>query len=234
MAASDTVPEDEESNRRRLILIVLVLVLAAAGGGLGTFVLDIGDDGGPGPGTPDGSPPATGTPSDAPPSPTDTVTPSPGENVTFEFVDGASLANASGVVPGESGETRRAIRNTGTVAATLAVVNVSVIDRENGITAPESDVDDSPDEGELSEHLLVRLSVESPDGETVRVFGGEEFVPLDDVTAENESVGADLGAGETATLLFEYRIPETVGNEIQSDTVSFDVGFQLRAPDGSN
>lgn len=218
-------------NRRRLLLLLLVVFLVLVGGGVGTFVLD-------GDGPPSVQTPATdGAPTDAAPTaatptltPSDPVTPDESGNVTFEFVDNATLVRAGNVVPGTAGATQRVIRNAGTMTAALALVNLTVTDRENGLTDPESAVDDSPGEGELSEHLLVRLTVTYEDGETATLLGGDELVPLADVTASNESAGPGIEPGSTATLTFEYRVPEAAGNEIQSDTVAFDIGFQLRAP----
>jgi len=228
--AEGPAPDESDWDRRRIFLLLVVVFLVLVGGGAGTFVLGGDGDGSSGPQTP-----AT----DAPPGTTPTLTPTPvtpdgSGNVTFEFVDDATLVRAENVVPGQSGATQRAVRNAGTMAATLAVVNLSVTDSENGLTGPESDVDDSPGEGELSAHLLVRLTVTYGDGETATVFGGEGFVPLADVTATNESVGTGIGPGSTATLTFEYRVAETAGNEIQSDTVAFDIGFQLRAPESES
>jgi len=229
-AAGEEVPAEEDGwDRRRAFLLLVVVFLVLVGGGVGTFVLDGTGDSSPGVQTPDGAPDST--PTLTPPDPT---TPNDAGNVTFEFVDSATLMQAGNVVPGQSGASERAVRNAGTMAADLAVVNLTVTDRENGLTDPEAAVDDSPGEGELSEHLLVRLTVTYADGETATVFGGDEFVPLADVTATNESIGSGIEADATATLTFEYRVAEAAGNEIQSDTVAFDVGFQLRAPEGES
>jgi len=223
----DPEPAESGRNRRRVGPLLLVVFLVVAGGGFGTFVLDEESEESPGPATPTEGP----TPSLRPPDPT---TPTADGTVSFEFVDNATLVRAGNVVPGDSGATRRAVRNTGSMTATLAVVDLSITDDEGGLTDPETEVDDSPNEGELSEHLLVRLTMTDADGETATVFGGEGFVTLADLRASNESVGPAIDPGTTTTLTFEYRISEAAGNEIQSDTVDFDVEFQLRAPETEN
>jgi len=229
-AADEETPEEESGwDRRRALLLLIVVFLVLVGGGVGTFVLGGNGDGdGPGVQTPATDAPSSATPTLTPPDPT---TPNDSGNVSFEFVDNATLVRAGNVVPGQSGATQRAIRNSGSMTATLAMVSLSVTDSENGLTDPESRVDDSADEGELSEAVLVRLSVTYPDGETATVFGGDQFVPLADVRATNESIGPGIDPGSAATLTLEYRIAQSAGNEIQSDTVAFDIGFQLRAPD---
>ncbi len=203
--------DEDDGRRRRLLLFLLLLLLGIFGAGIGTFVLDDMPDTAPGPQTP------TGT--EAP----ETV----GE-VSLTADADATLLRAEGVVPGDAGTSRLPLRNDGTATGQLAVVSFTVESGENGITSAEARVDDSAAAGELAENLLVRLSVRYSDGETVRVFGSDAFVPLADVEVRNRTVGP-LAAGEEATVVFEWRLPTDTGNEVQSDTARFDVVFGLRS-----
>ncbi|QLH79152.1 hypothetical protein HZS55_18470 [Halosimplex rubrum] len=197
---------------------MLLLLLVFVGGGLGTFVLDGFPDGSPGPGTPSATPA---------PAPNATG------NVSLTTVANATLLRADGVVPGDEGVSRLRLRNTGGAAGELSVTDLDVESDENGILPPESPVDDSPGVGELDEHLLVRVSAEFPDGETVEVYGDGGFVPLGSLDAGNRTIGDGLAAGEDVTIVMEWRLPAETGNEVQSDSVSFDIGFTLRSVDGT-
>ena len=211
-------PAEENRSRRRILLLLLLLLLVFIGGGLGTFVLDGFPGDSPGPGTPSPSPP---------------VTPNATGNVSLTTVTDATLLRADGVVPGDEGVSRLQLRNTGTMAGELSVTEIAVESDENGIRPPESSVDDSPEEGELDEHLLVRISAEYPDDEIVTVYGDGEFVPIGALEAGNRTIGDGLAAGEDVTVVMEWRIPAETGNEIQSDSVTFDIGFTLRSTNGT-
>jgi predicted ribosomally synthesized peptide with SipW-like signal peptide len=132
---------------------------------------------------------------------------------------------------------------------------------ENGMTEPEMDVDDTPDIGELGESIEARLSYcEEVDGEFVE---GEEIVSgsLVDVfaaisggaaldgdgvaglapgdqsphdTPVEDSDGPDYITGACVCLYWE--IPTSVGNEIQTDSLTMDFEFyalQARHNDGT-
>ncbi|MEF8786345.1 MAG: choice-of-anchor W domain-containing protein [Haloarculaceae archaeon] len=132
---------------------------------------------------------------------------------------------------------------------------------ENGLTEPEAEVDDTPDLGELAENIDARLVYCEEDDE--EIIEGEEIasgtmvdifaalatgVPFDgDGTAglepgeqspyDEEVVveeGADFITGPCVCLFWE--IPTSVGNIIQSDSMTMDFEFhavQSRHNDGS-
>jgi len=132
---------------------------------------------------------------------------------------------------------------------------------ENGLTEPESEVDDTPELGELAESIEARLAYcDEDDGEFVE---GEEIVSgsLLDVFAAitggaalDGSGTAGLAPGEQAPyseevdpgdgpdyitgpcLCLFWEIPTSVGNEIQTDTLSMALEFhavQSRHNDGT-
>ncbi|WP_340098331.1 choice-of-anchor W domain-containing protein [Salinibaculum salinum] len=132
---------------------------------------------------------------------------------------------------------------------------------ENGLTEPEAEVDDTPDQGELAENIEARLVYCEEDDD--EIIEGEEIaagtmvdifaalatgVPFDgDGTAglepgeqssyDDEVVveeGADYITGPCVCLFWE--IPTSVGNVIQSDSMTMDFEFhavQSRHNDGS-
>ena len=212
--ANDDPPEEGRSGRRRALLLLLLVLLVFVGGGLGTFVLDGFPGDSPGPGTPSPSPP---------------VTPNATGNVSLATAADATLLRADGVVPGDEGVSRLRLRNTGTMEGQLSVTELDVESAENGIRSPELPVDDSPLEGELGEALVVRVSAEFPDGETVAVYGGDEFAPFGTLEAGNRTIGDRLAAGESVTIVAEWRLPAETGNVVQSDSVTFDIEFTLRS-----
>ena len=132
---------------------------------------------------------------------------------------------------------------------------------ENGITEPESDVDDTPDLGELGDAIDARLAYcEKGDDELVEgeeIFSGSlvdvfaaisngaaldgdgvaglvpgEQSPYDEEVVVEE--GADYITGPCLCLFWE--IPTSVGNEIQSDSLTMALEFhalQSRHNDGT-
>lgn len=208
---------EDDDGRRRLLWLLVLLSIVVVGAGIGTYVLDDQQDTTPGTRTP--------TETAAP-----TATPVAG-SVSLTADANATLLRAKGVVPGDAGVSRMALRNDGSAAGELAVANLTVSGGENGIASPESSVDDSPAEGELDENLLVRVTVRYSDDAIVRVFGGNGFVSLTDIEARNRTV-VSLDADEEVTVVFEWRLPSETDNEVQSDTAGFDVVFGLREPSG--
>ncbi|WP_226023126.1 hypothetical protein [Halomicrobium salinisoli] len=174
---------------------------------------------------------------------TDTATPTPaitegtgeddagdggaGDGVSLAVEGSAAFVQLSGAEPGSEGRGRVRVRNAGDAAGRLAVAAVTVEDRENGIVEPERAVDDSPDEGELSEHL--RIALLAGDGETAVIGTGSDPVPLAAAASSDEPFrGPRLGSGEATTLVLRWRLPAETGNEVQSDGVAVTFEFRLR------
>lgn len=134
-----------------------------------------------------------------------------------------------GVAPVDSGISQLVLQNEGEAPGRLAIAAITVESDENGVVNAESPVDDSPNQGELAQRVEIRLSVRYPDGDTVCVYGGDEYVLLSGFTAWNRTLGDGLAAGEGATLLFDWRLSEEATNVVQSDTARIDVVFALRS-----
>lgn len=151
--------------------------------------------------------------------------------VRLEAVGSAAILGYDDVAPGQGGREELQLRNAGSRGANLSVANVTVRDAENGVVAPESAVDDTPDRGELSASVLVVLTAERPDGSTEYLYGtGDGARSLRSIANETDpAVAGRLGAGQEATIVVDWHVPGSVGNEIQTDGAEVDLAFALRS-----
>lgn len=191
-----------------------------------------GGGGGGGDGDGGGSTP-TDTPPTETPSPTPTArpteTPSPTPSGQLVFTTERRMLDVDGIYPGLSGSGSTTVQSTATEDGELRVTNVSVEDFENGINDPESDVDDSPNEGELSEHLEVKIALDHEDRPPEYVLGTEEgYETLTTLRNSPPSSAVPLDPDEEMDVLVEWQLPEETGNVVQTDGVEFDVRLELR------
>ncbi|MFC3476995.1 multicopper oxidase domain-containing protein [Halobacterium litoreum] len=141
------------------------------------------------------------------------------------------LVDLSDVKPGDSGRIRFGLHlfdNPGFLSMTGALLE----DAENGILEPEAEAgDDTPDEGELADNIRARVRYEGAEyddveyegtlRDVVRNFGDE--LPLD---GDRDAVSRQcFENSQTEHVVFEWKLPEHVGNEVQGDSVAFDLGF---------
>jgi predicted ribosomally synthesized peptide with SipW-like signal peptide len=143
-------------------------------------------------------------------------------NVTF--------LDEAGVVPGNSGESTVTVKNAGSLTGYLDVGVVSVTDKENGVQEPEEDVDpDGSASGELADALDVQAWVDGPRGTSYLCpsFDGKEPLSSVFVTGEVHSLNYRLEPGEEATFHLDWLLPDSVGNEVQSDIAGLDLAFQF-------
>jgi predicted ribosomally synthesized peptide with SipW-like signal peptide len=141
------------------------------------------------------------------------------------------------------------INNTGTIAGNLTITCGKIINNENGLTEPEESVDSTGGvlEGELGVNLTVAFWVDSnadntwnagdyclyANGDKVDYNSGDAlpddaFTPLNEYSEKSWANLATIAAGETAgTFHVEYDLPWETGNEVQSDTCTFDLIFKL-------
>ncbi|MBV0901878.1 hypothetical protein [Haloarcula salina] len=145
-------------------------------------------------------------------------------------VDGRSvLIRVADLTPGDGSTGSVVVRNSGSMSGTLGVSNASVSDDENGLQEPERAAGDTNASGELSDHLRVRLWVEYPDGTREYLFGSANST-VSAASLDGASVrGAEtLDAGSRATVQIAVSLPESAGNEVQSDRIEFAVPIVLR------
>jgi len=150
--------------------------------------------------------------------------------------------------PGDSGSAMYCPRVVDNPAWVWADVT-GLTDYENGQTEPEAEVDDSggdPGEGagELSEAIQVTVSYCDENGETIREMDNPDDYSLADLAneeaflldgnegEEEEDDGASPYPGSESSedqqgpcICIDWEVPADVGNEIQSDSVEWDVTF---------
>ena len=218
-----------------MLLLSSVVTIVLLGSGIGSFALQNLNTSDAQPGL------TTQTPGDLTDEPTATRTGTtvgaagPDTNEQMRVSLGTSgentILNTSDVAPGDTSVERLTLINDGERAGRIRLAQTDIVDLENGIVGPEVSVDNSSDEGELSEAIEVRLSFEYADGTNVTVLGSQtSYVPL---AAVNDTAVPDqsLAPGEELTVWLEWRVDPEAGNEIQSDITVFDVGFELRVPE---
>ncbi|RLM53635.1 hypothetical protein DVK02_12340 [Halobellus sp. Atlit-31R] len=136
------------------------------------------------------------------------------------------LFGADDVVPGSTGTSSAVLEPPREEMRVLNVTVGAAIDAENGLTEPESEVDDTPADGELSERLDVRVFLVRESGVREYVAGSEDgFVSL--AAAAGTTTEIEFGPAEPLSLVVEWRIDPRVGNEIQSDSTTGSVHYRF-------
>jgi predicted ribosomally synthesized peptide with SipW-like signal peptide len=144
------------------------------------------------------------------------------------------------IAPGWGGEYYWRLKNTGSLPGVVSIEITPIINYENGQNEPEALVDPTSGdlEGELGAkiwvdkvHLLwtwnkvTRLRAGSPNGpewwnKCLNDLGGNTlYAPAGDLGI--------LEPGEEVDFYLKLKLPGTVGNEIQSDSVQFNIIFHL-------
>jgi spore coat-associated protein N len=119
------------------------------------------------------------------------------------------LFTASDIAPGYQSETYTlTYRNVGSLPGNLAL-SLAVTNLENGCNGPESVVDSTcgANDGELGGALLIAVS-----GPGINYNG-----TLNNFAGGPSNVGA-VPAGGTAVYSVSYSLPQSTGNEVQSDS----------------
>lgn len=218
-----------ELNRRRVLGGMITLGGAAAAAGAGTFAAfsDTGQS--------SGNSISTGTL---------TLALNPGSESTAIDVSGAK--------PGDSGYLALELQNSGSIDGTIADVNLGSVDGSGSFDASlASQTDDTPsdfeqnagDDGvELDDTMTVDAfletsgdftgSVGTGTGSTVTRSGNESNLvtsgtTLADALGSNANLGESLGSGVSKYLVLNYEIPSGAGNELQDESLTFDVQVVL-------
>lgn len=130
----------------------------------------------------------------------------------------------SDLYPGWESSDGVAITNDGSIDGVLSMDIINLVDLENGFEEPEgADSDDPLTLGDLSENMNILIEEYDDDVGTTLLatpYNGllSDFVPL--------NLGS-LDDDETRYFLVTGSIATTVENEIQGDSVSFDVVLTL-------
>jgi len=138
---------------------------------------------------------------------------------------GIGPSHGDGVLPGESASRSMTVKNTGRFAGTVRVFVTDVRGSENGFASPEAPVDDDQ-ESELLEQLQLRVVVVEDDARQYVLGGPSAWVDLDQSVQKGSPITSfDLEPREDRTLVVEWRLPSSAGNEVMTDTAHWDVEF---------
>jgi len=140
------------------------------------------------------------------------------------------LLDDEDVLPGAAGIGRRTVESNTSEDGEVWITELTVEDREEGVTEPESKVDDSTEDGELPENLEVRIVLEHEDGYVNYVLGTEDgFERLVDLQDRAPSAATPLLSGDRTDVTVYWRLPAEAGNEVQSDEVDLDLDLEWRS-----
>jgi hypothetical protein len=146
--------------------------------------------------------------------------------------------NVAGAMPGASGKTTYLLENEGGVAGMLSV-SIPSVKNIAGTTGEFAD-----GRGDLGAKTEVMLYLDMDgsgdwtegdvglraDGKTY-ADSWRNYASLDSYSAITWASVLNMAPANSVTLILDWRIPETVGNEIQGDSVSFDLSFTLQQID---
>lgn len=137
-----------------------------------------------------------------------------------------TFLDESGIAPGDSGQGSVSLGNAGTIPGTPEVEVAAIRSTENGYYGKENGQDGSPNDGELDEHLEVRVSF---DGQTI--VGRTTVANVS--PGDSYTMSSTIGAGESKPFTVEWWLPSDTSNLAQSDGYEFDLTFRLVQDGGS-
>lgn len=150
-----------------------------------------------------------------------------------------SSINVYDLAPGETREFTWTLRNDGSVTGIPSITFGDIDNYENDITEPESNIDDTPETGEIGDRARIRMAWnQGGSWKTIRLTNESGNAKLNDVANATFGLGLltgggndfaipHLAQGEEVTIRLTVILPNTVGNIIQSDSAIFDMTFNL-------
>lgn len=141
--------------------------------------------------------------------------------------------DVSNVAPGDSGNSAVNISNEGSLDGSVDVNLGAASNEENGMNEPEQAADSDSD-GELGDNANVSVYIDANQDGEFNTSDGDVWVTdgtINDVTGEDYDVNATLASGDEVDLVIDWEVPASAGNEVQSDSVAFDVTVELNQED---
>lgn len=150
--------------------------------------------------------------------------------------------------PGDSGTTTLDITNSGSLSGSNAVLDANINDITGTGGSGSSEYED--DTANLGDNLEVRIWIDVDDNDS---FDSGDYMLKSDETIVADGSGysggydtlnnysgttwngiRNMGSGNTDEVNVDWQIPDAgTGNNIQGDSVEFDLTFQLRQSGGS-
>jgi len=130
--------------------------------------------------------------------------------------------NVGDVKPGDSGSCTIALKNDGTKGGTAKIHIKKVVNSEGVNPEPETDKDEP---GDLGRFLVLKIWYDAEgDG-----FENDDLIITDEVNDLNSVLTplGTLGAGQTRNVKIDWELPNSVGNDVMGDIVTFDIEFSL-------
>jgi predicted ribosomally synthesized peptide with SipW-like signal peptide len=139
-----------------------------------------------------------------------------------------ALGTFDNMQPGDSGTGSITVKNAGTVDG-YVTFKFSDFGETDGLPT-EVDGTDLPDPSKpqtLGGNLGTVITVKYGDGGSKTVELGDDFFTTIMAEIEDDEYHFALPAGESLTIEISWSIATSVGNEIQGDSLSFDIEFTL-------
>lgn len=129
-------------------------------------------------------------------------------------------------------------KNSGTIAGQPWLEIINLVDNENTLLEPESMLGDDAVTGELSQYLLMKLNAPGSTGYAYpnqpECLDSGSKCPLNiwdnyaQIGQAPWEVWEVINGGSTnAPMVLEFELPSSVSNQVQSDSLSFDIVFHL-------
>lgn len=149
------------------------------------------------------------------------------------------VVSLAGVMPGDAGRLvvgLEVVDDQDAEPTDIYVRGRVTSDLDNTVNEPELVDGDDPNEsaGELDDELAVQLWKDgspygacngNPDMGETRVRDGSLAAAFDQPLADGELLIENLAPGSTRCVGFRWELPDTVGNIVQTDSVTFDLEF---------
>ncbi|MDA1061260.1 MAG: SipW-dependent-type signal peptide-containing protein [bacterium] len=143
--------------------------------------------------------------------------------------DGTSISiDNIGATGDLSGERSWVVNNKGSIPGRLYLKMANLVNLENGCNEPEAKVDQTcldTSEGELGGVLNVKFYIDNAEKVSSKLSVGSDL-KIKQAWENLPSVAILPGESLNVKMTWEAN-PESYGNEIQSDSVSFDIVFDL-------
>ncbi len=133
------------------------------------------------------------------------------------------------------GEKTYNLRNVGSLDGKLYFRLSNLVNYENGCNEPEALVDTTcdnpgPDEGELGQKIILQIVV--GEGNDAQVMATSDLASTNADQFQSQWIQAGpvtIPAGKTLPITLKWQSKEGgLGNEVQSDSVTFDINYELR------